>query len=290
MHNKQKPPNYSDIQETLSILKDRIKIFKAFIAVLPYPMTLWDTNGLLIYANNEAINLYKQPYTNNDAITWENHVLCKMGLPDPRIINVHDKIIIPAGENAKSITKMPPHFKNIQTVISSLPGKKNTPAIILITQIDNTRIQSATTKNSVLTKKLEELKITRKNIKKLFNEEIKNMQNKTVYGLVNMAIPIFQQLSEKNVLRNEDLGIFDEIINKINQYDEQKISYTKHNLTPAEIRVCEMLQSGLSGKEIAFKLNNSYATIHTHMNNIRKKFSLSGNNINLQSYLLEHYG
>lgn len=60
------------------------------------------------------------------------------------------------------------------------------------------------------------------------------------------------------------------------------------NLTPAEMQVAQLIRKGLTGKEIAFHLSLSPATIATHRRNIRKRLGLKQKKINLRQYLLAH--
>lgn len=58
-----------------------------------------------------------------------------------------------------------------------------------------------------------------------------------------------------------------------------------HLLTPREIRICEMIRSGLSSKQIAKVMGISPQTILVHRRNIRRKLSLGKSGQNLASFL-----
>jgi PAS domain S-box-containing protein len=60
-------------------------------------------------------------------------------------------------------------------------------------------------------------------------------------------------------------------------------------LTPKEMRICEMIRSGLSSKQIAKVLNISPQTVLVHRKNIRKKLSLSKSRSNLTSFLKANF-
>ncbi len=62
-----------------------------------------------------------------------------------------------------------------------------------------------------------------------------------------------------------------------------------HLLTPKEMRICEMIRSGLSSKQIATVLNISPQTVLVHRKNIRKKLSLSKSRSNLASFLKANF-
>ncbi len=56
-------------------------------------------------------------------------------------------------------------------------------------------------------------------------------------------------------------------------------------LSPREMEVCQLVQLGRSGKEIAELLNLSFETVQTHRKNIRKKLGLRGRKASLFNYL-----
>lgn len=56
-------------------------------------------------------------------------------------------------------------------------------------------------------------------------------------------------------------------------------------LSPRELEVCQLIQLGRSGKEIAELLSMSFETVQTHRKNIRRKLGLRGKNTSLFAYL-----
>ncbi|MHC1743301.1 MAG: PAS domain S-box protein [Syntrophobacteraceae bacterium] len=66
----------------------------------------------------------------------------------------------------------------------------------------------------------------------------------------------------------------------------RKISAPVLGLTPAEIRVAELIRQGTSSKEIADLLVTSESAVVFHRHGIRRKLGLIGKQINLQAYLV----
>ncbi|MUM78552.1 PAS domain S-box protein [Pseudodesulfovibrio sp. F-1] len=58
-----------------------------------------------------------------------------------------------------------------------------------------------------------------------------------------------------------------------------------YRLSPREMEVCQLIQLGRTGAEIAGLLNLSFETIQTHRKNIRRKLGLRGSRTSLYAYL-----
>jgi DNA-binding CsgD family transcriptional regulator len=63
------------------------------------------------------------------------------------------------------------------------------------------------------------------------------------------------------------------------------LSRQYHSLTPSEIKICNMIRSGLRTKEIADIQKVSVATVSRHREHIRKKLKITNNEVNLATYL-----
>lgn len=67
----------------------------------------------------------------------------------------------------------------------------------------------------------------------------------------------------------------------------RQISSLSNKLTPAEIKIADMVRHGLTNKEMADTLCLAPSTIAYHRENIRKKLGLVNKKVNLRSYLSE---
>lgn len=56
-------------------------------------------------------------------------------------------------------------------------------------------------------------------------------------------------------------------------------------MSPAELRVCEMIRRGMGSKEIAAATSIAVDTVETHRRNIRRKLRITHESVNLSSYL-----
>jgi DNA-binding CsgD family transcriptional regulator len=59
-------------------------------------------------------------------------------------------------------------------------------------------------------------------------------------------------------------------------------------LSPAEVRIAEMIRAGKTNKEIADSISISEGTVRTHREHIRSKLGLTNQKTNLRAYLQAH--
>lgn len=65
-----------------------------------------------------------------------------------------------------------------------------------------------------------------------------------------------------------------------------RLSTACQDLTPAELRVADLIREGLATKEIAARLGVGTSTVDTHRHGIRRKLGLDTRRTNLRAYLL----
>jgi DNA-binding NarL/FixJ family response regulator len=56
-------------------------------------------------------------------------------------------------------------------------------------------------------------------------------------------------------------------------------------LSPAELRICELIRRGMGSKEIAAETGISVETVDTHRRNVRRKLKINNESVNLSTYL-----
>ena len=65
----------------------------------------------------------------------------------------------------------------------------------------------------------------------------------------------------------------------------RKVVEKDARLSPRQVEICNLLQAGMTSKEIAEMMNISLETAESHRRDIRKKLGISGKKVNLTSWL-----
>ncbi len=116
-------------------------------------------------------------------------------------------------------------------------------------------------------------------------EEEKNKIKDDITANVNeVLIPVLERL-ELSESSNKYIDLLKHHLKKLTSSFRRKITTKSVNLTPREIEICTMVESGLTNKEISKLLSISCHTVETHRNSIREKFNITNKNINLSSFL-----
>jgi DNA-binding CsgD family transcriptional regulator len=118
-------------------------------------------------------------------------------------------------------------------------------------------------------------------------EQRKGVENTIAHNLNLTVKPIIDQLKSQDLPDTVRFLLKSLEFNLANMFSSFGLSLIKHGhrLTPREVRICEMIRSGLSSKQMAEVMGISAQTILVHRKNIRKKLGLAGSKQNLASYL-----
>ncbi|MCP4267272.1 MAG: PAS domain S-box protein [Candidatus Brocadiaceae bacterium] len=128
-------------------------------------------------------------------------------------------------------------------------------------------------KNAALTEILDHLEIEKKKIKENITANVQNH-----------ILPILQKLRKKEKSHHYIDLLQKALQDLTSSYGTNQIK-NEAKLTPREIEICDMIKSGISGKEIAEILDISHGTIERHRNNIRRKLGIKNRKISLSFFL-----
>lgn len=99
-----------------------------------------------------------------------------------------------------------------------------------------------------------------------------------------LVIPILRKAKTKGI-GEKHIGLIEQNLKKITSSFGITLSSKKLKLTPREIDVCNMIEKGMTNKEMSDFLNISIQSVEGYRKNIRKKLGLSNKKVNLSTYL-----
>lgn len=97
--------------------------------------------------------------------------------------------------------------------------------------------------------------------------------------------PIFRSVRRSSKLTPDQVTEAKSILTSLKQSIDETTSTPFADLTTTELRVCDLIASGYTSKEIAERLHISFQTVNKHRFSIRRKLGLNHRKVNLASYL-----
>ncbi len=118
-------------------------------------------------------------------------------------------------------------------------------------------------------------------------DQKKIAENRILDNLRSTLKPIMNRLKTEDLSKRvrEVVDLLDGTLENVGPSPAQTITEKRHLLTLRELRICELINTGLTSKEVAKILGVSPHTVFLHRANIRKKLGLTGNGDDLASYL-----
>jgi len=148
------------------------------------------------------------------------------------------------------------------------------------------RVALRTSELAQKAKDLEESNIALRVLMRQREQDRNEIEKSMTFNIRELVFPHLDQMEytvqskeQLNVLIREIRSILDNVVSPF----PRTMSGT--GLSPAEVRVAEMIRAGKSNKEIANLLSISDGTVRVHRERIRKKLGLTNQKTNLQSYL-----
>ncbi len=137
------------------------------------------------------------------------------------------------------------------------------------------------------TGKLEEINTALTVLLKKREDDRLSLQEQVISNVKKLVIPYIGKLKQNqfNGTHIANLELLETSLNDIISPFTHKLSAKHLNLTPAEMKVADLVRQGKMTKEIAELLNLSYKTIERHRENIRGKIGIKNSKTNLQAHL-----
>ncbi len=140
--------------------------------------------------------------------------------------------------------------------------------------------------NRLLEKEIEKINSEIKNMLNEFEEKKALIKSQTNNEIKNNILPLIEKIRENKRCTPEEIETLKHEILTVPKNLFVKKTLLGKKLTPAEIKICELVMAGNTEKQIAKRIYLSSSTIHTHKLHIRDKLQIKGKKINLKDYLL----
>ena len=131
---------------------------------------------------------------------------------------------------------------------------------------------------------LEQKNIALREIIRQIEIEKNTIKDDITTNVNEVILPIIKKMKLKQA-SDEYIDLFQHLLEKLSSSFGRRITKISAKLTPREIEISTMIESGLTNKEISKLLHISRQTVEKHRKNIRKKLNITKKDINLASYL-----
>jgi len=119
-------------------------------------------------------------------------------------------------------------------------------------------------------------------------QDKKELEERTVLNVQELVLPYLDRLLQQggDYAQRETLKVIRSNLADIVAPFGRSLSLGRARLTHKELQIANLIQQGMTSKEIASLLHVSERTITTHRDNIREKIGLKSQKANLRTYLL----
>jgi PAS domain S-box-containing protein len=159
-------------------------------------------------------------------------------------------------------------------------------------------IQERKQAEHVLKRKEEELKVKNRHLDevntalkvllKRGDAEKAQLEENVLFNIKQLVEPYLEDIKNQGLKERQkrSVTILEENLDEVVKSFSRRLSSKYFSLTPAEIRVANLVKHGRTTKEIAQALGLSNRTIESHRKNIRKKLVIRNKKENLRTHLL----
>ena len=150
------------------------------------------------------------------------------------------------------------------------------------------KVIERTNELEIKTKRLEEVNTALKVLLTKRQEDKKELEENVLANVKGLVLPYIQKMykARLNEQQKTFLQIIETNIEEVISPFYKKLSLKNYNLTPAELKISNLIKNGSTTKQIAKILNISSKTVDTHRKHIRRKIGIENKKINLRSHLL----
>jgi PAS domain S-box-containing protein len=165
--------------------------------------------------------------------------------------------------------------------------KKAEQALFAANEDLERRVAERTAKLTEKTKSIEEVNTALRVLLQQREQDRKEIQESVIYNIKTMVWPYLNRMRSFGLTEEQSdcIGMIENSLGNIVSPFIRGLSDRSLGISPAQIRVAEMVRSGMTNKEIATSLYISEGTVRSHRQELRKKLGLTNNKVNLRVYL-----
>ncbi|HYA41949.1 MAG TPA: PAS domain-containing protein [Syntrophobacteraceae bacterium] len=149
------------------------------------------------------------------------------------------------------------------------------------------RVAERTAELAKKTKSLEEVNMTLRVLLEYRERDRKETQESIIDNIKIKVLPYLNRMRKFGLTKelNDYISMIENDLKDIVSPFIRGLADKSLGISPAQIRVAEMVRSGMTNKEIANCLHISEGTVRSHRQVLRKKLGLTNNKANLRAYL-----
>jgi len=114
--------------------------------------------------------------------------------------------------------------------------------------------------------------------------EKKQLKDNVILNVEEFVLPIIEKLRIKNESLKH-VKLLRKNLKKLTSSFGRRLTEKSAKLSPREVEICNMIKNGLTSKEISGMLSISILTVERHRFNVRNKFGLVKQGLNLTTFL-----
>ena len=120
------------------------------------------------------------------------------------------------------------------------------------------------------------------------DEDKKEMEQAIFLNIKEEVLPLLDRLKKLKQTKEgvELIDLAQDALKEISSPFLRRLTTLETILSPREIQIARLIQSGKRTKEIASRCNLSVTTINFHRRNLRKKMGLKNTDVNLRTHLM----
>jgi DNA-binding CsgD family transcriptional regulator len=140
-------------------------------------------------------------------------------------------------------------------------------------------------------KALQETNAALRTVLARIEEEKKDLQKNVQANVDKIVMPIVSALAaELPKVQRKYVELLRTNLEEITAPFISRLSLQHQSLTPTEVKICNMIKTGMRTKEIAEIQGVSTATVNRHREHIRRKLKITNSEVNLTTYLQASLG